>query len=75
VFCSAVTHWESHRTHDHALLSHLSLSQPGGPGRLVYIPQEQGGPVIPRALSSPFDSSDELQGYNGGILTRHHTGQ
>jgi hypothetical protein len=27
--------------------SHLRLPQPGGPGPHIYIPQEQGGPVIP----------------------------
>jgi hypothetical protein len=32
---------------DHILLSHLRLPQPGGPGSRIYIPQEQGGPVIP----------------------------
>jgi hypothetical protein len=34
------------RTHGHILLSHLRLPQSGGPGSRVYIPQEQGGPVI-----------------------------
>jgi hypothetical protein len=38
---------KSHRTHAHILLSHLRLPQPGGPGPRIYIPQEQGGPVIP----------------------------
>jgi hypothetical protein len=28
-------------------LSHLRLPQPGRPGSRIYIPQEQGGPVIP----------------------------
>jgi hypothetical protein len=37
----------SRRTHDHILLSHLRLPQPGGPDPRIYIPQEQGGPVIP----------------------------
>jgi hypothetical protein len=37
---------KSQRTHDHTLLSHLGLSQPGGPGSCICIPQEQGGPVI-----------------------------
>jgi hypothetical protein len=32
---------------DHILLSHLRLPQPGGLGSRIYIPQEQGGPVIP----------------------------
>jgi hypothetical protein len=38
---------KSRRTHDHILLSHLRLPQPGGPGLCIYIPQEQGGSVIP----------------------------
>jgi hypothetical protein len=33
--------------HNLILLSHLRLPQPGGPGPRIYIPQEQGGPVIP----------------------------
>jgi hypothetical protein len=37
---------KSRRTHDHILLSHLRLPQPGGPGPRIYIPQEQGGPVM-----------------------------
>jgi hypothetical protein len=36
-----------YRTHGHILLTHLRLPQPGGPGSRIYIPQEQGGPVIP----------------------------
>jgi hypothetical protein len=38
---------KSRKTHSHILLSHLRLQQPGGPGRSIYIPQEQDGPVIP----------------------------
>jgi hypothetical protein len=45
---------KSGRTHDHILLSHLRLPQPGGPGLCIYIPQEQGGPVIPPAVGSLF---------------------
>jgi hypothetical protein len=49
--CSAITQWsESLRTHNHTLLSHLRLSQPGGPGSHIYIPQEQGGPVKPPGI-------------------------
>jgi hypothetical protein len=33
-------------THYHILLSDSRLPQPGGPGPRIYIPQEQGGPVI-----------------------------
>jgi hypothetical protein len=45
---------ESRRTHDHILLSHLRLPQPGGPGPRIYIPQEQRGPVIPTDTGFPF---------------------
>jgi hypothetical protein len=46
--CSVITQWfESRRTRNHTLLSHLRLPQPGGLGSRIYIPQEQGGPVIP----------------------------
>jgi hypothetical protein len=46
--CSVITQWsESLGTRNHTLLSHLRLPQPGGPGFRIYIPQEQGGPVIP----------------------------
>jgi hypothetical protein len=45
---------KSRRTHDHILLSHLRLPQPGGPGPCIYIPQEQGGPVIPPGTVFPF---------------------
>jgi hypothetical protein len=31
----------------HFTISDLRLLQPGGPGPCIYIPQEQGGPVIP----------------------------
>jgi hypothetical protein len=46
VICSAITHrLKSHRTHNHILLSHLRLPQPGGPDPLTHIPHEQGGPA------------------------------
>jgi hypothetical protein len=35
-------------------LPYLRLSQPGQPGPRVYIPQEQGGPVIPSGTGFPF---------------------
>jgi hypothetical protein len=37
---------KSRRTHGHILLSHLKFPQHRGPGSRIYIPQEQGGPVI-----------------------------
>jgi hypothetical protein len=45
---------KSRRTHGHILLSLLRLPQPGGPGSRIYIPQEQGGPVIPPGTGLPF---------------------
>jgi hypothetical protein len=65
---------KSHRTHDHILLSRLRLPQPGGPGPCIYIPQEQGGPVITRALGSLSVASYDSQGCGGSILTRLYTG-
>jgi hypothetical protein len=53
---------KSRRTHDHILLPHLRLPQPGGPGSCVYIPQEQGGPVIPPGTGFPFVASYDSQG-------------
>jgi hypothetical protein len=45
---------KSSRTHGHILLSHLRLPQPGGPGPCIYIPQEQGDPVIPPGTGFRF---------------------
>jgi hypothetical protein len=42
------------QTRNHTLLSHLRLPQPGGPGSRIYIPQGQGGPVIPPGTGFPF---------------------
>jgi hypothetical protein len=44
---TVILRFETYRTFDHIVLSNLRLSQPGGPGPHIYIPQEQGGPVIP----------------------------
>jgi hypothetical protein len=55
VICSVITQWsESRRTRNHTLLSHLRLPQPGGSGSRIYIPQEQGGPVIPPGTGFPL---------------------
>jgi hypothetical protein len=48
------------------------LPQPQGQGPHIYIPQEQGGPVIPPGTGFPFVASYESQGYGGGIRTRLH---
>jgi hypothetical protein len=38
----------------HFTVSNSRLPQPGGPGPLVYISQEEGGPVIPPGTGFPF---------------------
>jgi hypothetical protein len=50
------------RTHGHILLSPLRLPQPGGPGSRIYIPQEQGSPVIPPGTGFPFCRPYDLRG-------------
>jgi hypothetical protein len=51
---------ESRGTQDHTLLSQfLRLSKSGGLGPHIYIPQEQGGPVIP--LGTGFASRRHLR--------------
>jgi hypothetical protein len=67
---SVITQWsESRKTRNHTLLSHLRLPETGGSGSRIYVPQEQGGPVIPRALGSLYVVSYDSQGYSRGILT------
>jgi hypothetical protein len=67
---------ESCGTHDHILLSQIrdSLAQPGGQGPLIYVPQEQSGPVIPQALGSLLVAFYVSQGCGRGIRARLHTG-
>jgi hypothetical protein len=55
--------WKSRRTHDHILLSHLRLPQPGGPGPYIYMPQKQGGPVILPGTGFPFVASYRWQDF------------
>jgi hypothetical protein len=38
----------------HFTVSYSRLPQPGGPGPRIYIPQEQGGPVMPPGTGFPF---------------------
>jgi hypothetical protein len=46
---------ESCKIHDHILLSQIRDSpQPEVPGPRIYMPQEQGGPVIPPGSGFPF---------------------
>jgi hypothetical protein len=48
--------------------------QPGGPGSRIYIPLEQGGPVVCPDTWLLFVASYVSQGYGRGIITRLHTG-
>jgi hypothetical protein len=59
-------------THNHILLYQI-LDSPNLEGQVpvrIYIPQEQGGTVIPQALSSIFVASYDSQGE--GIRPRLH---
>jgi hypothetical protein len=55
---------------NHTLLSHLRLRQPGGPGSCIYIPQEQGGPVIPPGTTFPLSLTTRLL-WLAGLWKRH----
>jgi hypothetical protein len=51
VICSAITHWlESYRTHNHTLLSHLRLPQPGELGPHIHIPRNRAAQLHLQAL-------------------------
>jgi hypothetical protein len=56
------------------IVSDSRPSQPWGPGPHIYIPQEQGGPVIPLGTGFPFRRLLRLKGYEGVIRPRLHTG-
>jgi hypothetical protein len=69
--CSVITQWsESRRTRNHSLLSHLRLPQPGGPGSRIYVPQEQGGPVIPAGTGFPLCHLLRLASYEPYFVLR-----
>jgi hypothetical protein len=48
--CSHSQVWVPRDSWPYFTVSDSRLPQPGGPGPRIYIPQEQGGPVIPQAL-------------------------
>jgi hypothetical protein len=65
---------ESHRTHDHILLSQIRDSHNLEDQVPVFIfLQRQGGPVITPATGFPFFASYDSQGYDRGIRPRLHT--
>jgi hypothetical protein len=53
----------------------FETSQPGGPGPLIYIPQEQGGPVILPGTGFPFRRLLRLAGLRWRILVSSRTAQ
>jgi hypothetical protein len=65
------------RTHNHILLSHLRLAQPGGPGpRIPYLypPGTEWPSYTPGRWVPFFAASYDSQGYSGSILNRLHMG-
>jgi hypothetical protein len=61
---------ESRGTQNQILLSQfLKLSQPGGTGPRIYIPQEECGPDIPPGTGFPFRRLLRLAGSEGDILS------
>jgi hypothetical protein len=55
--------WVPQDSWPHFTVSHSRLPQPGQSGPRIYIPQEQGGSVIPPALGSLFVVSYDSQGF------------
>jgi hypothetical protein len=66
---------ESRGTHDHILLSQIR-DFPNLEGQVpVFIsPRNRVAQLYSKALGSIFVASYDLQGYSGGIRTRHHAG-
>jgi hypothetical protein len=61
-------------SYPYVTVSDSRLPQPGGPGPRIYVPQEQGGPVILLGTGFLFVASYDSQGYGGGIRAHLHTG-
>jgi hypothetical protein len=57
----------------HLTVSDSRFPQPGEQIPRIYIPQEQGGPIIPPGTGFLFVTSYDSQGFSGGIRTRLHT--
>jgi hypothetical protein len=56
--------------HNHILQYEVRDSlQPGGPGLRIYIPQEQGGPVLSPGTEFLFAASYDSLGYGGGTYS------
>jgi hypothetical protein len=50
------------RPYKYFTVSDLRLPEPGGPSARIYIPQEQGGPIIPPGTGLPFRRLPRLAG-------------
>jgi hypothetical protein len=55
-------------------VSDSGLPQTWRPDPRIYIPQEQGGPVLPPCTGFLFVASYDSLGYGGGIRTCFHVG-
>jgi hypothetical protein len=53
----------------HFIVSDSGFFKPGGPGPRIYIPQEQGGPVIPPGTGFPFRRLLRLAGIRCRVLS------
>jgi hypothetical protein len=73
--------WVPRDSWPYITVSDSRLPEPGGPGARIYIPQEQGGPVIPPGTGFPFRRLLRLAGlrwrYSNppprGVVTRLHS--
>jgi hypothetical protein len=64
-----IKHWVPWDLWPHLTVSDLRLSQLGGPGPHICIPQEQGGPLIPSGTGFPFCRLLLLAGLRWRYLT------
>jgi hypothetical protein len=70
--CSHSRVWVPRDSWPHFTVSDSRLPKFRGPGPRIYIPQGQGGPVIPPVTGSLFVASYHSQGCGGGIQTCLH---
>jgi hypothetical protein len=62
--------WVPQDSWPYITVSDSRLPQSGGQGPCIYIPQQQGGPVIPRGAGFPFLRLLRLAGLRWSIRTR-----
>jgi hypothetical protein len=66
--------WAPRDSWPHFTVSDSRLSQPGGPGPLIYVPRDRVARLYSQALGFLFVTSYSSQGYIGGIRPRLITG-